>query len=158
MTDIDNLEKYFEPIIEADKEPFTIVSKITFKENGKLRYETTEEFIDFREINSSIVDDIVEKSQKIVAKVYSKNFFERIFLKSKNNLNKTFSETSEFDFVYTSQKTCDNLLNLRIYILPIIDNSIPDNIIIKGNRQRLICFKNNKVNFNIESFRVIQLV
>jgi len=158
MIDIDNLQKYFEPIIEADKEPFVIVSQITFKENGKLQYETTEEFVDFREIKSSIIDDIVENSPKIIAKVYPKNFFQRIFLKSKKNLNSVFSVVSEFDFIYTNQQTFDNLLNLSVYILPIIDNSIPNDIIIKGSRQRLVYFKNNKVNFDLESFRIIHLV
>lgn len=158
MIDIDNLQKYFEPIIEADKEPFVVVSQSTFKENGKLQYETTEEFVDFRKIKSSIVDDIVENSPKIIAKVYPKNFFQRIFLKSKKNLNHVFSEVSEFDFIYTNQQTFDNLLNLSVYILPIIDNSIPNDIIIKGSRQRLVYFKNNKVNFDLESFRIIHLV
>lgn len=158
MIDIDNLQKYFEPIIEADKDPFVIVSQITFKENGKLQYETTEEFVDFREIDSNIIQDIVEKSPRIICKVYPKNFFQRIFLKSKKNLNNVFSVVSEFDFIYTNQQTFDNLLNLSVYILPIIDNSIPNDIIIKGSRKRLVYFKNNKVNFDLESFRIIHLV
>lgn len=158
MIDIDYLQRYFEPIVEADKEPFVLVSQTTFKEDGKLQIETNEEVINFKKIDNSITDDIIENSINLVAKVYSKNFIQKMFLKSQKNLDKVFSEFIEGEFIYTNQQTFDNLTNLSIYILPIIDDNLPDNIIIKGNRQRLVYFKSNKVNYNPEAFRVIKLV
>lgn len=158
MIDLDYLQRYFEPIVEADKEPFVLVSQTTFKEDGKLQIETNEEVINFKEIDNSITDDIIENSINLVAKVYPKNFIQKMFLKSKKNIDKVFSEFIEGEFIYTNQQTFDNLTNLSIYILPIIDDNLPDNIIIKGNRRRLVYFKSNKVNYNPEAFRVIKLV
>jgi hypothetical protein len=49
MINIDNFQKYFEPIIEVDSNPFQLVSQTTYKENGKLQSKTYEESIEFGE-------------------------------------------------------------------------------------------------------------
>ena len=56
MTNIDNFQKYFEPIIEVDSNPFQLVSQTTYKENGKLQSQTYEESIELKTIDSDLLN------------------------------------------------------------------------------------------------------
>ena len=64
MTNIDNFQKYFEPIIEVDSNPFQLVSQTTYKENGKLQSQTYEESIQLKTIDSDLLKDIIENLTK----------------------------------------------------------------------------------------------
>ena len=79
MINIDNFQKYFEPIIEANSNPFQLVYQTTYKENGKLQSQTHEESIELKTIDSDLLKDIIENSESDIVRLYSHNLFQRLF-------------------------------------------------------------------------------
>ena len=158
MINIDNFQKYFEPIIEVDSNPFQLVSQTTYKENGKLQSQTYEESIELKTIDSDLLKDIIENSESDTVRLYPHNFFQRLFNNKKKNLLKTLKHINSDEFIFMSQSTFDKLLHLGIYVIPIIDN-IDEDIILIASRERLIIRQSDKleVNYNTDCFRTLRL-
>jgi len=158
MINIDNFQKYFEPIIEVDSNPFQLVSQTTYKENGKLQSKTYEESIELKPIDSDLLEDIIENSKSDVVRLYPKNFFQRLFNNNKKTLLSILENINPDEFIFMNQSTFDKLLHLGIYVNPIIDNINEDTILI-ASRERLVIRQYDKleVNYNTDCFRTLRL-
>jgi hypothetical protein len=159
MINIDNLQKYFEPIIEADLNPFQLISQTTFKENGTLQHQTIEETITLEELQTDLIQSIIDKSQHQVVKFYATNFIQKLFNSNKKkNLLKILQNIGPEEFLFMSQSTFDRLLDRGVYIIPIIDE-IGEDIIIIATRDRLVYRHTEKIeiNYNPDCFKVIKL-
>ena len=158
MINIDNFQRYFEPIIEVDSNPFQLVSQTTYKENGKLQSQTYEESIELKTIDSDLLKYIIENSESDIIRLYPHNFFQRLFNNKKKNLLKTLKDINSDEFIFMSQSTFDKLLHLGIYVTPIIDD-IGEDIILIASRERLVIRQSDKleVNYNTDCFRILRL-
>ena len=158
MINIDNFQKYFEPIIEVDSNPFQLVSQTTYKENGKLQSKNYEESIELKPIDSDLLEDIIENSKSDIVRLYPKNFFQRLFNNNKKNLLRILENINPDEFIFMNQSTFDKLLHLGIYVNPIIDN-INEDIILIASRERLVIRQYDKleVNYNTDCFRTLRL-
>jgi hypothetical protein len=158
MINIDNFQKYFEPIIEANSNPFQLVYQTTYKENGKLQSKTYEESIELKPIDSDLLEDIIENSKSDIVRLYPKNFFQRLFNNNKKTLLSILENINPDEFIFMNQSTFDKLLHLGIYVNPIIDD-ISDDTILIASRERLVIRQSDKleVNYNTDCFRTLRL-
>lgn len=158
MINIDNFQKYFEPIIEVNSNPFQLVSQITYKENGQLKSETFKESIELIAIDSDLLKDILKKSESEVVRLYTHNLFQKLFINKKKNLLRILKKIDNDKFIFMNQYTFDKLLNMGIYLNPIIDD-IGEDIILISSITRLIIRQSDKleVNYNKDCFRTLRL-
>ena len=86
---IDNLQKYFEPIIEVQENPFYLISQKTYKEDGKVQSQIFEEKIILKTImTDNLISDIIRNKKIEMIDFYPTNFFTKLFNNKKKNLLK----------------------------------------------------------------------
>ena len=87
MIDDSELYKYFDEIIEAKSNPFSISKKEVYKQNGEVKAKFINEDITLVEVQS-FLDPILNNKQIEEVDYYPKTFFKKIFnIKSKINLS-----------------------------------------------------------------------
>jgi hypothetical protein len=156
---IDNLQKYFEPIIEVQENPFYLISQKTYKEDGKVQSQIFEEKIILKTImTDDLISDIIGNKKIEMIDFYPTNFFTKLFNNKKKNLLKVFNNMSPDEFMFMSELTFQKILDFGIYIDPVFDD-IDDNIILITSRQRLIFRQNDKLelSYNLDFFKVFKL-
>ena len=150
MIDDSELYRYFDEIIEAKSNPFSISKKEVYKQNEEIKIKFINEDITLVEVQS-FLDPILNNKHIEEVDYYPKTFFKKLFnIKSKINLN---FEGDSSDFVMMSNSTKKIFkTNCTVY------NIEEDNKIIIGKRSRLIYqIKEEKIfiDINRENFRTI---
>lgn len=150
MIDDSELYKYFDEIIEAKSNPFSISKKEVYKQNGEVKAKFINEDITLVEVQS-FLDPILNNKQIEEVDYYPKTFFKKIFnIKSKINLSFE-GDSSHFVMMSNSTKKIFKT-NCTVY------NIEEDNKIIIGKRSRLIYqIKDDKIFINVDKdqFRTI---
>lgn len=150
MIDDSELYKYFDEIIEAKSNPFSISKKEVYKQNGEVKVKFINEDITLVEVQS-FLDPILNNKQIEEVDYYPKTFFKKLFnIKSKINLSFE-GDSSHFVMMSNSTKKIFKT-NCTVY------NIEEDNKIIIGKRSRLIYqIKEEKIliDINRENFRTI---
>jgi hypothetical protein len=133
MINFEELNIFFDEIIESDNQIFQLDYKETFKENGEVKTNIVIDRINLQPIEN--IYNLFETGEIEKINYYPKTFFKKLF-----NIKrfKYFSiDGSESDFILCSEKTSKIIkTNCRVYNYPI------ENKIIFGKRGRLIYYKN----------------
>lgn len=159
MLNLQDYENFFDQFVKADKTPFTIKSKVVFKEGGELKSYYEEETINLSE-SSNIIVDLIINCESTDFNLYPKTFFQKIFKKRTQKSLKTLINTyKEDNFVLCSSNTKKKLKEIDIEAES--DNQIIiDNILIIGKRTRLVWMEeSNKTFTNIDytKFKILHL-
>lgn len=149
MINTDELHNFFDEIIIADSNPFTISYVETYKESGEIKTKKKNELLELKEIDSIL--DLIENDNIKVLDYYPKTFFKKIFnIRGKCELK---FDGDENNFVFMSEKTSKLFkTNCKTY------NLNEDNKIIIGKRSRLIIYQKEGKTFthlDKENFRTI---
>jgi hypothetical protein len=152
MIDFNNL---FDPVIEANSNPFQIISKQVYKQNGEIKINNLSESIDLTPINS-IIEDIIQNCEIEVIDFYPKGILQKIF--KKRNLNNLKEINS--NLILISQNTKSKLSKYSVVIEDHYEIDIED-ILIIGDRGRLVRRKTEigiEVNYDRSLFKVFKLI
>lgn len=152
MIDFNNL---FDPVIEANSNPFQIKSKQVYKQNGEIKINNLSESIDLIPINS-IIEDIIQNCEIETIDFYPKGILQKIF--KKRNLNSLKEINS--NLILISQNTKSKLSKYSVSIKEHYELDIED-ILIIGDRGRLIWRKTEigiEVNYDRSLFKVFKLI
>lgn len=152
MIDFNNL---FDPVIEANSNPFQIKSKQVYKQNGEIKINNLSESIDLIPIKS-ITEDIIQNCEIETIDFYPKSILQKIF--KKRNLNNLKEINS--NLILISQNTKSKLSKYSVSIKEHYELDIED-ILIIGDRGRLIWRKTEigiEVNYDRSLFKVFKLI
>ena len=152
MIDFSNL---FDPVIEANSNPFQIKSKQVYKQNGEIKINNLSESIDLIPINS-IIDDIIQNCEIEIIDFYPKGILQKVF--KKRNLNNLKEINSNLILVNLNTKNKLSKYNV------VIENNYEldtEDILIIGDRGRLVWRKTEdgiEVNYDRSLFKVFKLI
>lgn len=152
MIDFNNL---FDPVIEANSNPFQIKSKQVYKQNGEIKINNLSESIDLAPINS-IIDDIIQNCEIEIIDFYPKSILQKVF--KKRNLN-TLKEINS-NLILVNLNTKNKLSKHSVVIEDHYELNIED-ILIIGDRGRLVWRKTEigiEVNYDRSLFKVFKLI
>jgi hypothetical protein len=152
MIDFNNL---FDPVIEANVNPFQIKSKQVYKQNGEIKINNLSESINLIPVDS-IIEDIIQNCENESIDFYPKGILQKIF--KKRNLNNLKEINS--NLVLISQNTKSKLSKYSVSIKEHYELDIED-ILIIGDRGRLVWRKTEigiEVNYDKRLFKVFKLI
>jgi len=143
MINFEELTTFFNDFIKADSNPYIVISKKVYKENGEVKTDYKKEEIILQEVKTPL--DILLNNQNIeYIDYYPKTFFKKLFnIKGKNNLH---FEGDDSNFILMSENTQKIFkTNCNIHTIE------KDDVIIIGKRDRLIYLQiDNKLFVNLK--------
>lgn len=157
MSHLDNLDFIFIPLIEADKNPFTIEQVVTKKISGEVITDKDIFTVELFDLDIPIIEKIIQLSQNYTFKIGKYNIISKIlFIFNKSRLLKQLDLTTD-QFYMISKSTDTKLKRFGIDLNPkkYIDT---DEVVIIGSCQQLVITKNQKqIWFDKDKFKTIKL-
>jgi hypothetical protein len=157
MSHLDNLDFIFSPLIEADKNPFTIEQVVTKKISGEVITDKDIFTVELFDLDIPIIEKIIQLSQNYTFKIGKYNIISKIlFIFNKSRLLKQLDLTTD-QFYMISKSTDTKLKRFGIHLNPKKYIDI-DEVVIIGSCQQLVITKNQKqIWFDKGKFKTIKL-
>lgn len=154
--------EYFVEVVEANDNPYTLVSHQTFKENEQLKTVVNKRLIKlYLSSHNTFFSDLYfllkKSNQSEVVDFYPKNIFQKIFKKKNLNSLLNIESLEDCNYLITSPKI-SKLIKTNCEV--IIENDL-DNEIIIGNKNSTLYLRkiDDEFEFSVdfEDFKIYQI-